>query len=101
MPPYATQQGAGPGGLSYQIPVSPSTAAYAQPTAPAYAPQPGVQNGVPAFAAGPGMGNPYAPTNGAIPYITQTPSGNGNPMLGGGNPVLGGGNANPLLGGGA
>ena len=100
IPPYAATQGAGPGGLSYQIPVSPATTAYAQPTAPAYAPQPGMQNGVPAFAAGPGMGNPYAPTNGAIPYITDTPAANANPMLGGGNPVLGGGNANPLLGGG-
>lgn len=96
IPPYAAQQTVGPGGLSYQIPVSPTSNAYAsQPAMPAYAPQPPVQNGVPAFAAGPGMGNPYAPSNGAVPYITNTPAGGANPMLGGAA-----GNANPLLGGG-
>ena len=101
VPPYAVQQGAGPGGMAYQVPVSSGAPAYApQAAAPAYAPAPSQAQSVPAFAAGPGMGNPYAPVNGAIPYITQTPAGGANPMLGGGgNPILGG-NANPLLGGG-
>lgn len=110
VPPYAVQPGAGPGGMSYQMSASaaPSSPAYApQASMPAYAAAPGAgagaaQGGVPAFAAGPGMGNPYAPTNGAIPYITQTPAGSANPILGGGapNPMLAGPGANPLLGGG-
>ena len=103
VPPYAVQPGAGPGGMAYQLTPTPSTPAYAQQsTQPAYAATPGQAASVPAFAAGPGMGNPYAPVNGAIPYITQTPAGGSNPMLGGGgNPILAAGNANPLLGGGA